>query len=355
MVLRLVNIENVVPGSILGKSIYTGSGKVLLSAGLSLTSVYISRLSKLEITEIYIDDNISKGIEIVDVVSQFVRLEAKSIVKDIIENQTATRHDISTRLSKVVDNIVEEILANKDTLVSVIDIKTKDNYTFSHCVNVAVLSTVVGVAIGYTIDRLKKLCLGALLHDIGKIVIPTKILNTPEKLTDEEFKEVKRHSEYGYKMVKGNVDYSPITVSIVLMHHEKSDGSGYPLGIKLDKIHECTRIVSVADIYDAMTSDRVYRKKLTPGEAMEYLNGMAYQWFDMPVITAFNRCIAPYPIGTSVRLNTGAAGIVAKINSSIPVRPIVKIIIDSNGNQLQDYYCDLSKELTTSIIEVCTI
>ena len=106
----------------------------------------------------------------------------------------------------------------------------------------------------------------------------------------------------------------------------------------------------MSTILDGKSKDR-----LSPGEAIEYLNGMSYQWFDMPVINAFNRCIAPYPIGTSVRLNTGAAGIVAKINSSIPVRPIVKIIIDSNGNQLQDYYCDLSKELTTSIIEVCTI
>jgi len=139
--------------------------------------------------------------------------------------------------------------------------------------------------------------------------------------------------------------------AIILTHHEKSNGSGYPMGLTYDKIHECSRIVSIADIYDAMTSDRVYRRRINPSEVVEYIVVMTYEWFDLRTVESFRRCIAPYPLGTYVRLSTGDIAIVSGINNIMPTRPQVRIVEPCRGQMYRNVTIDLMRELSINIVD----
>lgn len=349
--LRIASIDSVREGDLLGKAIFSDDGKVLLSSGVKLTGALISRLKSLGIQALYIEDHISEGIVIDDVISVKTRIEAKKIVKNIFEKKAMDLDTQYGKVSSIVNDIVDDVLNNRNSLINLIDIKTKDDYTFSHSVNVAVIATMMGVHLGYSIDKLRKLCLGGLLHDIGKVYVPKEIINKPGKLTPAEFEEIKKHPQYGYAMVKDCIEYCPITKAIILTHHEKSNGSGYPMGLTYDKIHECSRIASIADIYDAMTSDRVYRRRINPSEVVEYIVAMTYEWFDLRTVESFRRCIAPYPLGTYVRLSTGDIAIVSGINNIMPTRPQVRIVEPCRGQMYRNVTIDLMRELSINIVD----
>jgi HD-GYP domain-containing protein (c-di-GMP phosphodiesterase class II) len=184
---------------------------------------------------------------------------------------------------------------------------------------------------GYDEEKLKELGIGAMLHDVGKTRIPIEILNKPGGLTDEEFEIIKKHTNIGYEILKKSNMLSTYASYIALTHHERYDGKGYPLGLKGNEVHEFARIVSVADVYDAITSDRVYKRRIKINEAVEYLIGMGDHQFDYNIVRNFIEHVTIYPPGTCVLLNTGDKAIVVDINRKYPNRPIVRILADREG------------------------
>jgi HD-GYP domain-containing protein (c-di-GMP phosphodiesterase class II) len=185
--------------------------------------------------------------------------------------------------------------------------------------------------------------MASLLHDIGKMFIPQEILNKKGKLTDEEYEIVKTHSFKGYQILKENAEFSYYSSIGVLHHHEKYNGTGYPFELKGNKISILGRIIAIADVYDALISDRPYRKSLFPSEALEYIMGGGGTFFDTEIVRFFTKIVAPYPIGTGVLLSNNSTGIVIKNYRDCCMRPVVKII--KQGDELiTPYFIDLKND-----------
>ncbi len=321
-----LNVRFLKSGMTLGKNIYTDSGKILLSAGTQLKAGYIERLNELGISDIYIETEETSDIAIDDVIREQNRFEAKKIIRQTMKNIQVGKYIPTQEIFHAVDNILDDLLNTREIMVNLSDIRSMDDYTFGHCVNVCVLSLITGIAMNYNKEQLRNLGIGAILHDIGKTAIDKELLNKPSSLTDEEYKVIQNHTVLGYKILKKYPMISGFSTMVALMHHERYDGTGYPLGKGGQAIHEFSRIVAIADVYDALTSDRVYKKKVLPHRAIEYLISMGNHQFDYEIVKKFIAHIANYPIGTIIRLNTGALAIVIDVDKDCPSRPIVRYL-----------------------------
>ncbi len=354
--MRKISLENIRTGMHIARSIYLDDGKILLGAGVELKDEYIERLHSFNVSEIYIDDELSQNIDVQDIIEEKTRLDAKILVRDIMLGSKSTHYFDLDKVNRMVTLILGELLNNKDVLVNLSDIKTVDDYTFSHSVNVCVLSLVTGIKLGLNMTCLRQLGVGALLHDIGKIMIPEEILKKPSKLTKNEFELIQRHTFLGYQMLKANPNIDISSAYIALGHHERYNGSGYPYQISSTNIHLYARIVAIADVYDAISSDRVYRKKIQVHKVVEYIASLGNQHFDEMIMQHFLPNIAVFPIGTSVLLNTGQKGIVVEVNSKIPAKPIVRIIYNADGTKNNKFdEVDLANSVDFVIINTCEL
>lgn len=242
---------------------------------------------------------------------------------------------IDTQKAKVlVAELANNIVENLDASMWLTQLKTRDEYTAIHSLNVCVLSLTFGRSLGLNNEELNELGLGALLHDIGKMQVPLEILNKPGKLTSEEFEIMKSHPQKGYEMLLKDDNLSAEVLSIVKSHHERLSGEGYPDNLPEQSISYYTKIVSITDVYDAITSDRVYHDGMTPHEALKRL----YEWmpnnFDTTLMQAFIRTIGIYPVGSVVELKTGHIGLVVKLSDSHRLKPVVMLIMNRN----KEYY-----------------
>lgn len=352
---RRMAIYNVKPDMVLAKEIYSRNGRLLLRKGAVLTEEWISRLIDFGIPTIYVEGNDSPeestgekpGFEPVqkapkrlyhgelpDMVSSEVREEAERVVQEIM-------HDVKTgnliktgKARKVVEKIVGELISNRHIVGKLADIRILDDYTFAHSVNVCILSISTGIVMGYSKIRLKELGIGALLHDVGKMKVPDEILKKNGPLTEKEFDEIKRHTILGYEILRENSDITPDAAKIALQHHECYNGTGYPRGIKNDEFHEYSKIVAVADVYDALTADRVYKNAVLPYEAMEIIIASSGYQFDPQIVKTFVENCEIYPVGSTVELSTGEIGIVVNVNRALPIRPTVRIIMSAEGKEV---------------------
>lgn len=344
--MRKINTINCKSGMIVGKAIIYNDTTIMLEAGARLTASYINRLIGLGITEIYIEDDISNDIVIRDIIEEQTRIEAIKIVKSTMDAYYYGDKLNSDKVIEVVNKIVNDILSLDDIIINLMDIKSCDNYTFLHSVNVCVLSIATGVELKLNYDELKELGIGALLHDIGKVLIPPQILQKNSALTDEEYEVIKQHSIFGYNILKTIPQISEKSAMVALCHHERFDGNGYNKGLRQNEIHIYSRIVSVADIFDALTSDRIYRKKISTIQAIDYLTVIAALSLDAEVLNCFTKIIPPFPVGTGVILNNGEKGVVVDINRNLPTRPIVRLVFNSDGSKKLNFVeIDLAKEI----------
>lgn len=230
---------------------------------------------------------------------------------------------------EIVGQLVERVVANPDALLWLTHLKQRDEYTATHCVNVCVLAITFGRWLGLANEALRDLGLGALLHDLGKMRVPSEVLNKAGRLTDEEFAVMKAHPEIGHRLLSEGSDLSPEVLDIVLYHHERIGGQGYPAGLCGEQLGRYTKIVSIVDVYDAVTSDRVYHDGISPSAALKNLYNWAPNNFDLDLIEAFIRSIGIYPVGSLVQLNTGDVGVVVASNESHRLRPLILLVLDA--------------------------
>ena len=304
-----------------------------MSSGSSLNSKYIESIQRLKYPGIYIDDDVSADVEIMSTISDELRIETANGIKKIFM-EPRSRVDPNTRTTGIrnqVESIIDELITNRNMMVNMIDLKCFDNYTYLHSVNVAVLSIVLGLAMNLERSALSRLGMSAVLHDIGKIFIDKKIVNKPAVLTDAEFAEMKKHSQLGFDYAKEKFKLPPASYTGIIDHHEKYNGTGYPSGKKGRMISLFGRIITLADVYDALTSERPYRPAMSPSEAIEYIMGNSEAFFDPQIVAMFIRKIAPYPVGTTVKLSNGFTAIVLENYESVCLRPRVRVI--RVGNQ----------------------
>ncbi|MGF7142859.1 HD-GYP domain-containing protein (c-di-GMP phosphodiesterase class II) [Anaerotaenia torta] len=348
--MRLISLSMLKPEMVLAKSIYYHDNLVLREGTENLER-YAKSLTRLGIDYIYIEDNKSHGIEIPDAVSEETRVLCKQVLRQTIDDfATKAVIDIS-EVSHAISSVIDGIMENPDVQVSLNDIAAADDYTLSHSVSTTVYSLIIGNKLGYSRPMMEKLGAGALLHDLGKALLDSKILNKTDKLTDEEFEYVKTHTTRGYEALKKCTNLTELSRIISLYHHERMDGGGYPTGTPAAELHEFARIVAIADVYDALVSDRCYRRKWSSNQAVNYLVEHSETQFDLKLVSAFIKQIAIYPNGSLVRLSSNAIGIVKEQNKNFPLRPFVRVITDENGVDIEPYEIDLMKILQITIME----
>ena len=351
--MRRISVENAQSGMINARAIYSSEGKILLAAGIALNDFYITRLKELSIYSLYIQDEFASELSIPEIVSEKTRVETIKIVRQTFTQIEASRRINVLDLRDAVDKILDEVLSHSNTLVHLVDIRTFDDYTFAHSVNVCILSLLTGISLSYNTLQLKELGIGALMHDIGKTKIPLDLLNKPTRLTKKEFQLMQQHSEQGFEILRNYPEISILSTHVAYQHHERINGSGYPRGLSGNDIHEYSRIVAVTDVYDALLADRVYRPAFLPYDAIRELTRGAYTLFDPRVVAALLDNIAIYPVGSVVQLNTGDVGIVMDVNKQSQHRPIIRMLTDRHRNKVPGRQeIDLDKLSTVYIVKV---
>jgi HD-GYP domain-containing protein (c-di-GMP phosphodiesterase class II) len=355
--MRLLPIASCSAGMKLAKNIYKEDGTVLLATGVELTSPLLSRLPHYGISYVYIHDSQTEDIEIEDIISDETRIRTtREIRTTFIKMMNDTGKKCVVQLGKafrpLMKDIIDDLSRHKDAMIMLTNISVTDHYLFQHSINVCIYATMLGLANGYSKEKLMDLGLGALLHDIGKTKVPLEVLRKPGKLTDFEFSEMKKHTEFGYLMLKDEPSIPLLVAHCALQHHERINGGGYPRGISGTEIHEYARWIGLVDSYDAMTTHRVYRAPMLPHEAMEILFTGSGTLYDNEKLVLFRDKIAIYPIGVTVTLNTGETGVVVALNSSFPHRPVVRVLEDEDGQHVAPYEIDLSQLLHIMIVAV---
>jgi putative nucleotidyltransferase with HDIG domain len=354
--MQKISVQHLRPGMITARNIFTVDGVLLLNSDIMLCERYIDRLKQLGIMSVYIKNPLLKDINIPETIREETRVRATALVQKAFINLRRSARINIRQFKNAANCIVDEVITNRQALIHLTDVRTHDNYTFGHCVNVAVLSTITGLRLGYDRARLKTLAVGALLHDIGKAFVPLEILNKPDRLTSVEMEIMKQHSEIGFDILRHQTEYIPILAAhVAFQHHEKYNGSGYPRNLKGKDIHEYARIAAVADVYDAITSERSYRGAIAPHEAYEIVYSLSESHFDPEILHAFLSNIAIFPLGSFVTLNTGEIALVIKVVPQFPARPTVRVFADAAGNLLPEKRdIDLMEKLTLFISSVLT-
>ncbi len=343
--MRYIDVNSVEPGQILGRSIFSSNGTVLLAENVQLTVYMISTLKRVGVTMVYIKDPQFDDVELEEVVSEETK---RAVMGKMIETFDAIRSgkDFHTKqLSITVDKLLEEIFENKDVLVQLTDIRSDDNYHYVHALNVCMMSVLVGLNCGFNAQQLKELAIGALLHDIGKIGLE------PE----EEAESGKKHHTWrGFEIIKSKHEFSLMSAHVALQHHERVDGKGLPRGIDGDTIHPYAKIVAIANAYDNMVAPRSSSgKPIMPHEACERLMAMAGNELDRDYVIEFLKIVSVYPTGITVQLTTRETGVIVGQHRGLPSRPIVRIVrVDGGMNDMQVKEIDLARNPTIFIDKV---
>jgi putative nucleotidyltransferase with HDIG domain len=343
--MRLQFIDEAKEGLILGKSIFAREGQILLKAGVELTDVYINKLRKLGVFFIYVEDERLDDVQVEDEkltqLKQTAMKSMSSIFLNVASGNTIELERSTNDVKKMIDYILEIGDVNK----SIYDIQTYDNYTFVHSIDTCIMAVFLGKTAKVNRKDLETLGIGAVLHDVGKIRVPIEILNKTEKLTDEEFKEIKKHPVYGVELLKNNYSIPDSIIKIVGQHHERIDGRGYPLGIKGPQITKFAKIVCICDVYDAVSNDRCYRKKFSLNDAYELILSGSGSSFDRDLVEDFKNTFSIYPLGCHVKLSNNRDGYVVGQNKGFPDRPIVRCF-----NKNDSMYSEIDLLKNTNIV-----
>ncbi|MGG3504602.1 HD-GYP domain-containing protein [Paenibacillus lautus] len=354
--MRLIPINALRPGMVLGKRIYNSDGLILLAEGVELTTGLIRRLGTLELGYVYIEEPMTEDIVVPELLTEETRLHAIQSIRTsfkTLESQAALKGSflhLGKTFSGMMESIMDEISDHDEGMVLLTDMNTNDYNLYRHSLNVCLYSTVLGVSYGYNRQDVKVLGLGALLHDIGKTRISQELLNHPGRLSEEEFREVQKHTEIGFKILKDEPNIPLLSAHCALSHHERLDGSGYPRALKGSEIHEYAKWIAITDSYDAMTTQRVYKPALLPHQAVEVMYAGSGTLYEQSFLAMFRDRVAIYPPGITVKLHTGESGVVSKIHAHVPHRPVVRILTDAEGTPLTaPYELDLSETLAIMI------
>ena len=260
--------------------------------------------------------------------------DAVSVAGDVWDSAQTEGHPDATAARSMIDGLAQAVAQNRTALLALTTLKNYDNYTFTHMVNVSILT--MGQARGLGIDGslLREFGLAALMHDIGKVRTPLDILNKPDKLTDEEFVIMKRHVVDGAEILRMTPDVPALAPVVAFEHHLRVDASGYPAGVTRSSLNIGTMLCSIADVYDAMRSQRHYQKAFPTDRILAVLKRNDGTQFDQHLVRRFVQLIGIYPAGNLVRLNTGEVAVVMNVYAPDPYRPHVRVLIDREGKRI---------------------
>lgn len=343
--MRLVSVHNLKPGMKLGITIYDSKGYALLSAGTVLNQSFIERLRSLGIAQVYIDDVLGEGIEIKELISSHLKLDLIRLVRSTYDNLKEAREKRNLKLeelgelvprdrfARLINDVIDELIANRDLLIASVDPRELPDYPYLHPVSTTIIALATALKMGFTIKDMFSLGMGAIFMDLGMMFIDSEIITKPSALTPEEWQKVKEHPSIGFQIIRRTPMIDSISAGVVLQHHERLDGSGYPKRIKGSEVMRHVRIAMVADVFDALISKRPWREPKTFFEALNILKQEAAKGkLDAGVVNFFSQLVVPYPVGSGVMLSNGDIGIVASINKENLSKPVVKVVWKMDGS-----------------------
>ena len=275
--------------------------------------------------------------------------EATTIIRNMMEDARVGKQVQVNALEPVAEKMVQSAMRNHHALTSVTRIKTKDEYTFMHCVSVAGLMTTFAQEQGLDDETIHQVALGGLVHDIGKTLVPDNVLNKPGKLEDDEFVVMKRHVDYSGELLQ-DIGLSQVAIDVTMQHHERMDGTGYPLKLSGDQISHIGQMSAIVDVYDALTSVRVYKSAWEPTQTLKKLIEWSPGHFNRDLVQHFIRCLGIYPVGSLVELESGLLGIVVEAGEDM-LKPKLRIIYNAKKDRyerVQDV--DMAKSKNDRII-----
>ena len=341
-------VDDLKEGMILEEGVYGGKDvrMPLVAKNAILTNYLIEKLRINGVKEVKVimpekNTSLMEVKKQAPTISPKLRHESVSYISDLFAVAQGRFEDASlaSKTIKQLDNVVDQLVSSLSTegrsMVNISDLKSYDEYTYHHSLSVSVVSIAIAQYVGFTGKRLTQIGKCAMMHDIGKMQIPLQIINKPSKLDDDEFKEIMSHPSKGAMYLEQREIGDEELWAGVKYHHEKYDGTGYPDGLSGDDIPLMSRIISVADVYDALTSIRPYRRPMQPADALEYVMGGASNMFDFDIVTAFLEKIQPYPVGSLIELSNGVIAIV--INNEFAMRPVVQAL---ESSAIMDLYND---------------
>ncbi len=258
---------------------------------------------------------------------------AHDVVQDIMHDARLGKAIHVENVGALVDDITESIVRNSGALLSMLRLKNKDDYTFLHCVSVGTLMVAFGRSLGMHGEELRQAGIGGFVHDVGKMQVPDAVLNKPGRLSDAEFALIRTHPEAGHRILLDSSGVGAIPLDVTLHHHERMDGKGYPHRLPGENISTLARLAAIVDVYDAVTSDRVYHKGMAPTEALRRMLEWAHGGhFEIPLLKQFIRCVGIYPTGTMVRLESGRLAVVTEQNIQDLLKPKVRAFFSTRAN-----------------------
>jgi putative nucleotidyltransferase with HDIG domain len=287
-----------------------------------------------------------------DELAHAVRLcgQARECISTVFEAARMGRLHETSGARGVVEEVCDSVLRNPGALISLARLKTADSYTYMHSVAVCALMVALANQLGLNAEQTREAGMAGLLHDIGKAGVPLAVLNKPGRLTDDEFTLVKTHAEYGYNMLRDCGDVDDSVLDACLHHHEKMDGTGYPHRLAGQDIQLIARMASICDVYDAVTSDRPYKKAWDPAEAVRRMAEWSGSHFDQQLFQSFVRSVGIYPVGSLVRLSSGRLAVVMEQSASL-VTPKVKVFFSTKAQlRLIPEILDLSRTVHEKIV-----
>ncbi|GKX28106.1 HD family phosphohydrolase [Vallitalea longa] len=331
-----ISIHDVEIGMELANDVLTSNGLILIPTNTVITQNNIFKMNLYQILSVDIkkyitpkENNIDTDVEDRDFTQKFLEFKTnydnnkQKLTKQL--NQISEGGNVNIKDLFRISNDLMKALKNKSELFNYLNhLRSIDEYTYSHSLNVSMLCNIFGQWLHLDRQHIENLTVAGLLHDIGKLSIDVKIINKPGKLTEDEFAIIEKHPEIGYDIVK-NLDYPEEIKMGILMHHEKIDGSGYPLHLKDTQIHEYGKIIAIADIYDAMTSVRSYHKKTSPFKVIRLFERESYGLLDTKFLFVFLEHIAYNYLHRTVRLSNGEVGKIIFIHKTTPSKPIVDV------------------------------
>lgn len=274
------------------------------------------------------------------------REKSSALIKDVFFDVQLGRGINTAACREVVSENLQSLLRNESAMLWLTRMKSQDEYTSQHCLSVSIMAMGFGHHLGVANAGLEQLGISGLLHDVGKIKIDQQVLNKPGKLTAEEFEHIKQHASLGYKLLLSHRDLPSIAVDVAHGHHERLDGLGYPRGLEATQIPYFTRIISIIDCFDAITSNRVYDRARTVKDAFKVLMDCRETYFDAELVMRFIEWLGIFPVGTLVELHTGEVGLVLEKHPKLQLRPKVAVLIDRDGKRCSPRFLDLSKICT---------
>lgn len=355
--MRSINLDELEPGMYLSKPLIAADGTILLHEGIEMKERYIEYLRNKGFTSLFVGDTTPKLALEPEITEDFYdekhKQEAIGTAREVVKNFRVGKGVNVDRLKDMVGNLIEELGQNPENMLRFLDIRRKKEYIFSNAVNTCTLSIMTGLALGYDDRQLSELGLAAMLHDIGKTKFSKHLtLQFPRYLSRTEREEYRRHPFYALEILRECPHLSSEVLNACFQHHERWNGTGYPMGLKGESISEYAQIISIADVYDRLIVGRPNRLPTPVYYAVSILNKAAGSYFNPALVEKFNQNVAIFPMGKTVRLSNRQSGIILGVAMNNKMTPVVRIMSGMDGNHSnQIIELDLNKNPELFIVD----